>query len=377
MWKRLIEMLRKELIQVLRDPRSRILLIGPPLLQTLIFGYAATLDIRHVPIAVVDYENTQESRDLISRFANSRYFDVRAHLASHNDIQPIIDRGEVLAVVQINSGFTEDLRKGQTAQVQAIVDSSNSNTALVSIGYINQVAASFGAEYQRQRMNALSPELASMVPTIALHTRPWYNPDLSSTWFFVPGVIGNILLVVVLMLTAFAVVREREIGTLEQIMVTPITRFEFIAGKTIPFFLVGLLNLTLISLTGILWFRVPLRGSIFVLFTGSVIFLLCSLGIGLLISTISKTQQQAMITGFFFIMPAIVLSGFGSPIASMPRWLQYATLVDPLRYYMVILRSVYLKGVGFSVLWPQMASMLVLGAAIFGIAVLRFSKSLD
>jgi ABC-2 type transport system permease protein len=370
-------MLRKELIQVLRDPRMRFLLIVPPLVQTLIFGYAANLDVQHVPIAIVDYENTQESRDLVSRFANSRYFDVRAHLANRTDIQTLIDRGDVLAAVQINSGFTEDLRKGQTARVQAIVDSSNSNTALVSIGYINQVAASFAAEYQRQRLNSLSPDLAILVPTVTLHTRPWYNPDLRSSWFFVPGVIGNILMVVVLMLTAFAVVREREIGTLEQIMVTPISRFEFIVGKTVPFFLVGLLDVTLISLTGILWFRVPMNGSVLVLLGGTVLFLFCALGIGLLISTVSRTQQQALITGFFFIMPAIVLSGFGSPIASMPRWLQYATLADPLRYYMIILRSVYLKGVGFDVLWPQMAALLVLGTTIFSIAVLRFSKSLD
>lgn len=377
MWKRLREMLKKELIQVLRDKRARILLVGPPLIQTLIFGYAATLEIKHVPVAIIDYENTQVSRDLISRFEHSRYFDVRAHLADRRDLGPMIDRSEVLGAIQINAGFTEQLRKGETAKMQVIVDSTNSNTALVAIGYINQIASRFALDYQNERIETINPSLMKQVPRIELERRPWYNPDLSSPWFFVPGVIGNITMVVVMLLTAFAVVREREIGTLEQIMVTPITRFEFIVGKTVPFFLLGVLNITLISLMGTLWFGVPLRGSIGVLSLGAALYLVCALGVGLLISTASSTQQQAMISGFFFIMPAIIFSGFGSPIASMPDWLQYLTYINPLRYFLVILRSVYLKGVGLDVLWPQMVALGVLGTVILAAAMLRFRKSLD
>jgi len=198
-----------------------------------------------------------------------------------------------------------------------------------------------------------------------------------SQWFFVPGVIGNLVLVIVVTLTAFAVVREREIGTLEQIMVTPIRRVEFILGKTIPFFLIGLFDATLIASVGTLWFRVPLRGSIGVLALGTTLFLICMLGVGLFISTVSATQQQAMVTGFFFIMPAIIFSGFGSPISSMPVFLQYLTYLDPLRYFQVVLRSVYLKGVGLEVLWPQMVAMALFGVLLLTVSVLRFQKSLE
>lgn len=377
MWKRLSVLFKKELTQVLRDKRARRLLIVPPLVQTLIFGYAATMEIRNVPVAIIDYEHTQLSRDFAARFAHSPYFVVRSYLDDRRELGPMIDRGDVLGAIQINAGFTENVRKGQTAKVQVIMDSSNSNTAMVAIGYINQVASGFARDYQIERIDALSPALRGRMPQVVLERRPWYNPDLSSRWFFVPGVLGNITMIVVVMLTAFAIVREREIGTLEQIMVTPVTSFEFIVGKTVPFFLLGAINITLIAVIGTLWFGVPLRGSIGVLALGAALFLLCTLGVGLLISTISSTQQQAMIAGFFFTMPAIIFSGFGSPIASMPQWLQYITYINPLRYFMVILRSVYLKGVGLDVLWPQMAALAGLGTLILATAMLRFHKSLD
>jgi ABC-2 type transport system permease protein len=335
------------------------------------------LDIRHVPTAIVDYDNTHVSRDLISRFAASRYFDVRSRLTDQRQIVALIDRGEVVMAVQINAGFARDLRKGQTAHVQVIVDSSNSNTALIGLGYVNQVTGSFAQEYQIESLRRTSPLGSSQLPTIVLDRRPWYNTDLSSQWFFVPGVIGNLMLVIVMTLTAFAVVREREIGTLEQIMVTPIRRVEFIMGKTVPFFLIGLLDATLVSAFGTLWFGVPLVGSIGVLGVGTVLFLICVLGIGLFISTVSKTQQQAMVTAFFFIMPAVVFSGFASPISSMPEALQWLTYLNPLRYFQTVLRSVFLKGGGLDILWPQMAAMAVLGFVMLTFSVFRFRKSLD
>jgi ABC-2 type transport system permease protein len=374
---RIRHMLVKELIQVFRDKRTRFTLIGPPVIQMLIFGYAATLDIRHVPTAVLDLDNTQESRDLISRFAASSYFDVRARLADRRQIGELIDRDQVLLAVQINAGFAQDLQKGQAAPVQVIVDSSNSNTALVGLGYVSQLTADYARDYQTQRLERTVPFLTGRMPSVELERRPWFNEDLQSRWYFVPGVIGNLTTVMVIMLTAFAVVREREIGTLEQIMVTPIRRVEFILGKTLPFYLIGLMDVALVSLVGTLWFRVPFRGHVSVLVFGAAVYLLCMVGIGLLLSTLANTQQQAMVAGFFFMMPTIIFSGFGSPISSMPQWLQWLSYANPLRYFMVVLRSVYLKGVGLEVLWPQMAAMAAIALIVLTVSVLRFQKSID
>jgi len=219
--------------------------------------------------------------------------------------------------------------------------------------------------------------LTAQMPSVELERRPWFNEDLQSRWYFVPGVIGNLTTVMVVMLTAFAVVREREIGTLEQIMVTPIRRVEFILGKTLPFYLIGLMDVALVSLVGTLWFRVPFRGHVMVLVFGAAVYLLCMVGIGLLLSTLANTQQQAMVAGFFFMMPTIIFSGFGTPISSMPRWLQLLDYGNPLRYFMVVLRGVYLKGVGLDVLWPQIVAMAALGVVMLTVSVLRFQKSLD
>ena len=374
---RLIQMLIKEFIQVFRDKRTRYILFGPPLIQMLIFGYAATFEIRHVPLAVLDMDHTQESRELVARFSSTEYFDLQRQLTDQAQIADLIGRGEVTVALQIHPGFSENLRKGQTAALQVVVDATNSNTALIAAGYANQIAQNFAQDYQQDRMQRTSPMLAEQIPRVELQARPWYNTDLRSRWFFVPGVIGSLTLVLVTTLTAFAVVREREIGTLEQIMVTPIRPVEFILGKTVPFFLIGLLDVALIGTVGTLWFRVPFRGQVSVLLAGTILFLLCQLGVGLLISTVSSTQQQAMVTSFFFIMPAITFSGFGFPISTMPQWLQQITYLDPLRYFLVVIRGVYLKGVGMDVLWPQMAGMAVLGAGVLTLSVLRFHKALD
>jgi ABC-2 type transport system permease protein len=377
MLSRLRQMLIKEFLQVFRDKRALWVLVGPPIIQMLIFGYAATFQIRHVPTAVLDLDHSQESRELISRFSATPYFDLRAQLTNREQIREMIDRGEATVALQIHPGFAARLRKGQTAPLEVILDGTNSNTALIALGYVNQIANGLASDYQRDMMQRSSPFLLARLPAIELEQRPWFNPDLESRWFFVPGVIGSLTLVMVTVLTAFAVVREREIGTLEQIMVTPIRPREFILGKTLPFFLIGLADAGMIGLVGTLWFQVPFRGSLAVLALGMVLFLLCMLGIGLFISTVSATQQQAMVTAFFFIMPAVTFSGFGFPIASMPRFVQWLTYVDPLRYLLVVLRGTYLKGIGLAVLWPQMAAMAVLGTALLAVSVLRFRKSLD
>lgn len=377
MWTRIKQMLIKEFIQVFRDKRTRFVLFGPPIIQMLVFGYAATYEIRHVPTAVLDLDNTRESRELVARFSATEYFDVQKHLSDRREITELLDRGQATMVLHIHPGFAEELRSGQSAPLQIIVDGTNSNTALIATGYANQIAQTYALEYQQDRMGRLSPASLGRAPNIQLEPRPWYNESFTSRWFFVPGVIGSLTLVLVTTLTAFAVVREREIGTLEQIMVTPIRPTEFILGKTLPFFLIGLLDVSLIATVGTFWFQVPFRGSVLVLMAGTIVFLLCMLGVGLFISTISSTQQQAMVTSFFFIMPAITFSGFGFPISTMPGWLQKLTYLDPLRYFLIVLRGVYLKGIGFEILWPQMAAMATLGVVLLTISVLRFHKALD
>jgi ABC-2 type transport system permease protein len=374
---RLKQMLIKEFIQVFRDKRTRFVLFGPPIIQMLVFGYAATFEIHHVPTVVLDLDHSQESRELISRFSSSPYFDVQRQLTDYRQIGDLIDQGKATVGLEINAGFAQNLRKGQTAPLQVIVDATNSNSALIASGYITQIALGFAQDYQKDRIYRISPQMVEEMPSVQLEQRPWYNPDLRSRWFFVPGIIGSLTLVLVVTLTAFAVVREREIGTLEQIMVTPIRPAEFILGKTLPFFLIGLFDVSLIATVGTMWFQVPFRGHILVLFAGAILFLLCMLGAGLLISTVSSTQQQAMVTAFFFIMPAITFSGFGFPISTMPQWLQYLTYLSPLRYFLVVLRGTYLKGVGMEILWPQMLAMAALGISLLTIAVLRFHKALD
>ena len=376
-WERIKRMVVKESIQTLRDPRTRFVLFVPPIIQMLVFGYAATLEVKHVSMAVLDRDNTQDSRALIQRFTSSPYFDL-VHTATQTDqVRDWIDRGDVLLAIEIDRGFSQSLQGGETAPVQVIVDASNSNTALVALGYLNQIGAQFSQDHQTDRLSRASPQFRAVVPGVDLEERPWFNESFESRWFFVPGVIGNLLLILVMTLTAFAIVREREIGTLEQIMVTPIKRWEFIFGKTLPFFLVGMFDATLISLVGTFWFGVPFRGSVLVLGVAALLFVLSGLGAGLLLSTISSTQQQAMIASFFFIMPATTLSGFGTPISSMPPLFQKLTYLDPLRYFMIVVRSVYLKGVGFSVLWPQLVAMAIFSAVLLTVSVLRFHKSLD
>lgn len=374
---RLKQMLIKELIQVVRDKRTRFILIGPPIIQMLIFGYAANYDIRNVSTVVVDLDNSQQSRELVSRFTSSPYFNVERQLDSAADAHQLIENGDATIALEIDAGFTQKLEKGETAPIQVIVDATNSNTALIASAYVSQVAQGFAQQMQHDRIYRIAPKLAEQIPSVQLEQRPWYNTGLSSRWFFVPGVIGSLTTLLVITLTSFAVVREREIGTLEQIMVTPISSVEFILGKTLPFFLIGLFDALLIGLVGTFWFHIPFRGHVSVLLIGAVLFIVSMLGVALLISTVSSTQQQAMVTSFFVIMPTITFSGFGFPISAMPHWMQICSYAIPLRYFLVVLRGTYLKGVGLDVLWPQMAAMGGIGLFVLTLAIMRFHKALD
>ncbi len=388
MWERILVILRKEFIQVLREPRMRMLLFIPPILQLIIFGYAVTLDVDNARIAWMDNDGTPESRALLARFEGSGRFQVVATPHSEREVQDVLDRGDAHAVVRVLPNFARDLaRQKKSAEVQVLLDGTNSNTAsLVSayaaevIGeYSNDVLPNQDKNAQTIKLEVRSPgsmpveKTAEAVPT----TRVWFNPDLRSRNYFVPGVAANILFMVTLSLTAQAIIREKEIGTMEQLMVTPMRPIELMLGKTLPFALVGLIDLVMITAGALLIFRVPFRGNFLVLLFSATLFLLTSLGAGLFLSTISHTQQQANMASFFFSSPAFMLSGFQFPIRNMPMPVQYLTYLDPLRYFMEIVRGVFLKGVGVGILWPNMVALFVYGTVVITLSANRFHKSLD
>jgi ABC-2 type transport system permease protein len=375
MFERIAHITVKEFIELWRDKWGRFRLIVPPILQMLVFGYAATFEIYNVQMAVLDFDHSQESRELVSRFTSSHYFHLEQVEGRESAVADAIDRGGVPLVLVIHAGFAKALTKGNSAPVEVLVDGTNSNTALVALGYVGAIADQFSADYAARTIARSALPIRPV--TVSLEPRPWFNPDLNSRWFFVPGVIATITIVMVVNLCAFAIVREREMGTLEQIMVTPVRSTEFILGKTVPFFLVGLGIVALISGSGILWFHVPFTGNPLVLLLGTALFLLCALALGLLISTVCRTQQQAFASNFFVLNPMYILSGFAFPISSMPPPLQWLTVLDPLRYYLVVIRATFLKGIGLADLWPQMASMAGLGGALLILSILRFRKSLD
>ena len=370
------QMLIKEFLQILRDPRGRFVLFVPLILQMLIFGYAATFELHHVRLAVLDLDHSYESRDLLSRFNSNGHFELSALPRDRRQLAHLIDNGAVSLAIQIKAGFAEAVRKGR-AEVQVIADGSDSNTAMIALGYMAQIVVSYSAAYGRARILGVAPELWQRMPLVSFAKRPWYNEDLSSRWFFVPGVIGDLITVSVLSLAAFGIVRERELGTLEQLMVTPITRLEFILGKTAAPFLIGLSQFMVVMMVARLWFAVPFRGSYGVMLMGTCLYLLSILGVALLMSTISDNQQQALVGTFFFAMPTLFLSGFAFPISSMPPALQWFSYLIPLRYFLVIIRASFLKGVALRVLWPQLAALAAGSVALLAISLNRFHKSLD
>lgn len=375
MLERIHQMIVKEFIQVFRDFRTRAVVVIAPIIQVLVFGYAVTTDVRHVATAVYDLDNSQSSRDLISRFFGSSYFEPAGYARDDAQARSYIDRGAVRMVLRINHGFEADLRAGRTAQVQVIADGTDSNTAGIVLSYSQRIVRQFSDRILMDRLVRAHGVYATR-PEIKLETRAWFNENLESRNFYVPGVIALIVMLITLMLTSIAIVREKEMGTIEQIMVTPMSRGEFILGKTLPFALIGLADVVLISIVGVFWFGVPIRGHIAWLFVSVLLYLMTTLGIGLLISTVSRTQQQAMMMTFLFFSPAVLLSGFIFPIANMPLVVQWLTYLNPLRYFLVIIRGVFLKGIGPDIFWPQMAALAILGTATLWLATRRFQKTL-
>lgn len=373
MFERLRAMLVKEFIQTFRDPRMRVVLFVLPMIQTVIFGYAVNMDVRKITTAVIDRDNSLQSRELLQVLFASGHFRQVAQLDDERQAARLLDSGRARVVVVINHGFSERLGRGDTAPVQALIDGSDSNTAGVILGYLARLA--------EERNLKLSAEhtarggIRASTALVRLESRAWFNPDLASPPFYVPAVIANILYIITMLLSAMAVVREKEIGTIEQVIVTPIRKYEFILGKTLPFVLIGYANVFLISLVGWLVFRVPVRGSILLLILATGLFLMSSLGTGLFLSTISQTQQQAKMSAFFIIFIAMLLSGFAFPVENMPLPVQWLTVINPVRWFMEIIRGLYLKGVGLAILWKQLFMLLLIGMAVLGTAVLRFRKT--
>ena len=373
MWRRIRHIIIKEFIQVFRDKKLRFFLIVPPLMQLLTYGYVVNFDIKHVALAVFDESRTMESRQLIDRFASNDWFNVKYFVKSQKELLHLVDRGDITMALWIQWDFATRLRQGKSGKIQVIVDATDSNAALIVSRYAGTVIADYNQQQLNQRLARQGQEWAgqSGLP-LEIEPRAWFNANLVSRHSMVPGVIGMVVLLVSLMLTALSVVREKEIGTLEQILVTPIRPFELMLGKTIPFVLISVAEVAMVTAVGILWFEVPFRGSFLVLLLGTIAFLFNSVGLGLLISTVSSTQQQAMMAGNLFLTPAILLSGLIFPIANMPVFFQYLTYLNPLMYFIIVTQGIFLKGAGLALLWPEMTAMTVLGMGMLALAVTRF-----
>lgn len=369
MFERIWYLVIKEFIQAFRQKRTVFFLTATPLIQLMLFGYVATLDVNHVATAVYDLDRSSESRELVRRLESSGYFTVRYRPQSPREIGDLLDRGKVLCAIQIDHGFGKDLQKNVPTQIQVIVDGTDSNTALIAMSYVNVVMGRYARDMTK-------PEEALRASRIDFRPRVWFNTDLRSKNYMVPGVIASIVMLTCLILTSMGIVREREVGTMEQLMVTPIRPMELMLGKTIPVAIIGFFDMALVTAAGALWFNVPIKGSLLLLLLSTSVYLLSVLGIGLFLSTISRTQQQAMMGTFLFFMPAILLSGFTFPIESMPAFFQYITYASPLRYFLVIVRGIFLKGAGFGVLWSQLLALFTIGVVIISFSALRFHKRL-
>ena len=369
--RRLRHLVRKELLELRRDPRLFGIVIMAPIIQLTLLGYAATTDVTDVPIVVVDADRTAASRALIQRFDSSRYFTVVGSVGTVREVEPWLERGLAWLALAVPSGYQEDLTSGRQAVLQVVADGTDANSTNVALGYAATLVAGYAQELAAARSGAAPP------PALDPRIRVWFNPNLESRDFMVPGILALLLLVITTNLSSMAIVREKELGTFEQLSVTPLARWEIIAGKLLPYALVGFVDVLLVVAVALLWFQVPLRGSPFLLFGTGLIYLMTTLGLGLFVSTISRTQQQAMMTAtFFFLMPMLYFSGFVFPIENMPGVIQAITYAIPLRYFITIVRGIFLKGVGLEVLWPHVLALAGWGLVILSLAVVRSRKTL-
>jgi len=367
--RRIVALAIKELLAILRDKKSRIVLIGPPIAQLLVFGYAATFDLNNIPVAVYNEDRSAPSRELVARVTGSPHFELLGHPGHDAQIAPLIDNRDALMVLHLGPRFSEYLERGKTAPVQLIIDGRNSNTAMLALGYMRTILADFNIDWSRQH--------GRPAPPAVLKIRPWYNENLVSRWFIVPGIVGLLALVITTIVTGLSVAREREAGTFDQLLVTPLRPVEILIGKSIPGILIGLIEGSFILLLVVFWFEVPLRGSLSALYLGMFLFLLSAVGIGLMISSLAVTQQQGILGAFLFLVPAVILSGFATPIANMPELVQQLTLINPLRYFMVILRGVFLEGDSFGLLLNQYWPMMIIAIVTLSLAGWLFRNRMN
>jgi ABC-2 type transport system permease protein len=339
MGKRIVSLMIKEFLALLRDRKSRVVVFVPPIVQLIVFGYAATFDLKNIPYAIYNEDRSGVSRQLEAGFHGSPNFEEVTRITRQGEIAPLIDRRDVLLVIHIGPQFSRNLTLGIPADVQVIIDGRNSNTAMLALNYVNTIIGGFN--------DRLTQRSGGGGPPARLETRAWFNPNLESRWFIVPGIVGLLTLVVTILVTSLSVAREREQGSFDQLLVTPFRPVEILIGKALPGFIIGIAEATVIILATVLWFRVPLLGSVVTLYAGVVLFLFSVIGVGLMISSFSVTQQQGLLGAFLFVVPAVILSGFTTPIANMPRLVQDITLLNPMRYFMVVIRGVFLKDTSF------------------------------
>lgn len=366
---RVRRMVAKELRQVLRDPISLRMIFGAPIVQLLLLGYAVNTDVRNVATFLVDHDRTAESRALVDAFSASGYFRVVGSSDRPTDLGLALDRGQARIGLEIPAGFSSDVKAGRSPAVQLVVDGTNSNTGTVASGYASKIV--------QERNVRLALASGAAVPRgVELQSRAWFNPALESRVYNVPAVIGAIVLLMSLLLTALAVVREREVGTLEQLLVSPLSATELMLGKTLPVAGIAMVQITLVTAVALLWFDVPFRGSVGALYLAAALFILAGLSFGLFISTLANTQQEAFLSMFLFLLPAIILSGFMYPVDTMPRFFQELTLLNPLRHFLEVIRAIFLKGSGIRELWPQFTFLAVMAAAGVVGATRRFKATL-
>jgi len=369
-----LELVRKERRQLLRDPRTRMIVFVAPIVQLIVFGYAVNTDIHDVATIVVDYDVTPASRRLVDAFTASGRFRVTDRGTRSAAALEALESGDAVVALEIPAGFAADLAAGRSPSVQILVDGTNSNTGTVALGYANRIVQRFGAEAGSAL--AVRRGFEPLPAGVDLPARAWYNPGLRSRDYNVPAVIGAVLMLMCLLLTSLAVAREREAGTLEQLMVTPLTPAELMLGKTIPVSVVGLIDLALVTTVAVAWFRVPFRGSLLTLLVAAVLYIVAGLAFGLLISTVSKTQQEAFMTMFLFFLPAIILAGFLYPVHTMPALFRWLSVLDPVRHFLTIVRGIFLKGEGMAGLWPEYLILAGMAFGALGLAVTRFRRSL-
>jgi len=361
------------------------IILVAPLIQLIIFGYAANLDLKHLPMAVCNQDNSQLSRELVDKFTSSGYFDIKYQGENLRQIEQAVDGGMAKVALIIPPDFEKRLRRGENAVLSLILDGSDGNVAGMGLSYATVIVERFSQNWLMRRLNenpfliagsGLSHLLSNKGQLVDDRTRVWYNPAMESRYFMLPGVIAMILLVVTTMLTSVSIAKEKELGTMEQLIVTPLRRAELLIGKLIPFIIIGFAEITLVILVGVYWFNLEVKGSTFLLFLLSTLFLMNTLALGLLISVVSHTQQQAMMTTFFVILPSILLSGFIFPIENMPPVVRYLTYAIPFRYFLTIVRGIFLKGVGMGVLWDESLILFLFGLSMLTVSILAFRKHL-